>query len=161
MTQGISHWERRTKTFVTQIDESNLRLQRAWQLCYEHFFLLRSCLRSFQLIFRRNLHDYVALFIAILYHPLSKTNPESWVFSRACWHRPLDVFALISDWLTWLPSRFDDWPKLIPRVLFYDNMITINLLMAYFLSCTSFFTMKSRYVRLPIKDTLPPPFFDC
>ena len=78
VTRGISHWERRTKTFIVQIDESNLRLQRAWELCSDHFFLLRFFfLRSFQLIFKRNLHDYFALFIAALYHPLSKTNPES------------------------------------------------------------------------------------
>lgn len=77
VTLGISHWERRTKTFIVQIDESNLCLERPWELCYEHFFLLRFCLRSFQLIFKRNLHDYFALFIAALYHPLSKTNPES------------------------------------------------------------------------------------
>lgn len=32
--------------------------------------------------------------------------------------------------------------------------------MAYFLSCTSFFTIRSRYVRLPIKDPLALPFFD-
>lgn len=39
-----------------------------------------------------------------LHFIIQKTNPESWVFSRACCHRPLDVFASISDWLTWLPS---------------------------------------------------------